>query len=258
MSNIMGCRAKVNLDHFKGTAPEKGERTKAVIEAKDQIDTPCSRRETTLAFGSLGGRTEIAQTPLASGAPIGINARHYETHDHLSDHELWEKLRKSGRRNVSSREFIHRPSTRVDKRILQNINSSCSRYEDNASLRANHASVPGDHTIKLEWKYRNIHDQDSLGNTHLHRAVMEGASPSVIEFLINKGIEVNSVNKAKETPLFLAAARGKADLVAVLLKRGGHPNIRSSTKADQKKRKKKRNFLDRLQYRQERNTCAWN
>ncbi len=281
MSESMGRHAMANQDFAKVTGSETGESTKAIIKAKDQIDTPCSRRETTSAFVSLGGRTEVAQTLLTSGALIGINARHYETHDHLSDHEVWEKLRESGRRNFSSREFADRPSTTIDSEIFKTINRPAFGQQDEASTRpvhehnalqlrqsnlktrnsltppdhagmrrATHADAIRDFAIERErWKNENINTSDFRGNTPLHRAIIESASPPIIEFLINKGMDVNARNKKKETALFIAVTQGNTELVKVLPRRGADPNIETPKKktrlkvasANQKTRKRKRN-----------------
>jgi hypothetical protein len=72
-----------------------------------------------------------------------------------------------------------------------------------------------------------IHICDPRGNTHLHRAVMEGAKPFVIEFLLDRGVDINARNEAGETALIIAAWYGRHELVELLLKRGADPNVKT-------------------------------
>lgn len=234
------------------------------------------------------------------------NAQHYETHDHLSDHEVWEKLRESGRRRISYREFAGRSSTRIDPKILQCTDSSTlsgpnilTIMDKNRSFAQPHRpnlKTENDHpaerrraihfnelpkvTSELScWinKGKNVHVRDQFGNTHLHRAVIKGVTPVVIEFLANRGIDVNARNKARETALFIAASNGNNDLVKVLLKSGARRNLMNSkgvsplkaasenghvsvanellasgSKAGQRERPKKRGSGRRPQYREKR------
>lgn len=105
--------------------------------------------------------------------------------------------------------------------------------------RVNHTNVPG---ITHAGPFANITLQrlraglgrgvinrisDPCGSTHLHRAVMEGAKPFVIEFLLKKGADVNARNEAGETALMLAAWYGNEELVELLLKRGADPTLKT-------------------------------
>jgi ankyrin repeat protein len=68
---------------------------------------------------------------------------------------------------------------------------------------------------------------DPRDNTYMHRAVMERAKPFVIEFLLDRGLDINARNNQGETALLIAAWNGTDDLVQVLLKRGADPNVKS-------------------------------
>ncbi|XP_070400668.1 ankyrin repeat and SOCS box protein 2-like isoform X2 [Nothobranchius furzeri] len=48
---------------------------------------------------------------------------------------------------------------------------------------------------------------------------------SCVEFLLKHGASVNVVNKAKETPLFIACEHGNADIVELLLRYGAQVNL---------------------------------
>ena len=171
---------------------------------------------------------------------IAMNSTCPQTDDQLSDPEYWDELQRSGYRKISSREFAHRPSTRIDPEILRRINRPAFVPENEASTRPGQkrngrarrvidSSVPPHIRVKLgSWIHVNLQERDSLGNTPLHRAVMKGEPPAVIEFLSNKGVDVNARNRARETALFIAASNGRASLVNALLKMGASPNLRNA------------------------------
>src|SRR5208283_1428267 len=62
--------------------------------------------------------------------------------------------------------------------------------------------------------------KDEDGNTLLHRAVSDGARPSVIKVIIDVMGQVDVLNSNGETPLRLAAAVGNAKAAEVLLASG--------------------------------------
>ena len=68
---------------------------------------------------------------------------------------------------------------------------------------------------------------DPRENTYLHRAVMEGAKPFVIEFLLKRGVDINARNAQGETALLIAAWTGREELVEVLLNKGADPNVKT-------------------------------
>ena len=64
--------------------------------------------------------------------------------------------------------------------------------------------------------------------TVLHVAARKNPSPESIEFLIERGIDVNAVTRREITPLHLASIyNANPDVVQVLLENGGDPNARS-------------------------------
>jgi ankyrin repeat protein len=58
-----------------------------------------------------------------------------------------------------------------------------------------------------------------FGNTALHLAA-ENRHTQLVEFLIDKGAEVNATTKEGSTPLHLTALKGQGELAEVLLARG--------------------------------------
>lgn len=65
------------------------------------------------------------------------------------------------------------------------------------------------------------------GVTPLHLSARHGGA-GVSRVLIEKGADVNPVDKARETPLHWAAERGHAEVVRLLLEKGADPSARTS------------------------------
>jgi ankyrin repeat protein len=105
--------------------------------------------------------------------------------------------------------------------------------------RVDYASIPGvgysgpfaDITLKelKAWLGKGviIHIPDPRGNTHLHRAVTEGAKPFVIEFLLKRGVDIDARNDQGETALIIAAWYGREELVELLLTKGADSNVKT-------------------------------
>ena len=84
---------------------------------------------------------------------------------------------------------------------------------------------------------------DDLGNTALHYAAGSGkidvvvvfflsfclnSLASILQFLLKHGQSPNAMNKRRETPLFKAAARGRADVIEMLMKAGANPELKNA------------------------------
>ena len=59
-----------------------------------------------------------------------------------------------------------------------------------------------------------------LGNTLLHDAMANCSSEFVLELMAQDLCDLDGKNKAGETPLFLAAAAGKVDVMRKLIAQG--------------------------------------
>jgi uncharacterized protein len=105
--------------------------------------------------------------------------------------------------------------------------------------RVDHTNIPG---VKFAGPLADITPEgldDLLGkgrilpvcdpreNMYLHRAVMEGAEPFVIEYLLKRGVDINAQNAQGETALLIAAWTGRVELVEILLKKGADPNVKT-------------------------------
>lgn len=66
--------------------------------------------------------------------------------------------------------------------------------------------------------------RDAKGNTALHVALIEESGGAVEALLKHPGTDVNAINQAGETPLMLAAIKGRLDWVQALVKRGALVN----------------------------------
>ncbi len=70
--------------------------------------------------------------------------------------------------------------------------------------------------------------RNRLNETALHFLAVENY-PKGVEFLCNRGAEVNSVDFSKATPLLHAASLGYEEVVWILLNHGANPNIQDHT-----------------------------
>lgn len=62
--------------------------------------------------------------------------------------------------------------------------------------------------------------RDARGRTPLHIALQEESEKALASLLAHPGLDVNAVNTAGETPLMLAALKGRLDWVQALAQRG--------------------------------------
>jgi hypothetical protein len=72
--------------------------------------------------------------------------------------------------------------------------------------------------------HKGINTTDEQGNTALHYAMLAGVPGFAAKWLIENGANVDAFNKARVTPLMLAA-EGRSDLVSLLLQRGADANL---------------------------------
>ena len=67
--------------------------------------------------------------------------------------------------------------------------------------------------------------RNRYGDTPLHLATLKGHA-DIIRLLLQKGGEVNGLNIAMSTPLHLAASKGRAGAVRILMENGADPELR--------------------------------
>ena len=78
-----------------------------------------------------------------------------------------------------------------------------------------------------------INQQDSVGNTHLHDAVLKNKSIEHINMLIKTaGADVNATNHEKKTPLHIAmeSVYTSPELVTLLIRSGANTRLRDGDK----------------------------
>ncbi|MDR3204188.1 MAG: ankyrin repeat domain-containing protein [Deltaproteobacteria bacterium] len=71
--------------------------------------------------------------------------------------------------------------------------------------------------------------QDKKGDTALFWAAKNNPNPDVIQFLLQAGLKVNSVNKLGETPLFYASTNPNPLAVTTLINAGANAKVKDQT-----------------------------
>jgi ankyrin repeat protein len=72
---------------------------------------------------------------------------------------------------------------------------------------------------------RNQHPVLGPGNRPLHAAVYN-VHPALVDYLLDRGADVNATDNAGWAPLHIAVANGRVELAKRLLQRGADPNAR--------------------------------
>ena len=70
--------------------------------------------------------------------------------------------------------------------------------------------------------------KDAVGDTWIHYAIHGGCSKEVLQFIIDKGADVNATSEVSGTPLMLASHNGNVDAMNVLLRAGADRTIKDA------------------------------
>lgn len=100
------------------------------------------------------------------------------------------------------------------------INFNEFPYVDNLQQNLLHQAVSANDAKILEIflnKNLNINQQNFVGNTPLHIAVMEKSSISIVQLLVDKGADVTLLNIANQTPINIASLQGKEEILNILI-----------------------------------------
>jgi ankyrin repeat protein len=102
-----------------------------------------------------------------------------------------------------------------------------NRYGESALLVA-HAFGEEAIVRHLAMRGANVRAESAAaGDTALHRAV-EFSDDATVELLLDCGADVDCLNRKRETPLVLAARRGRLGVVRMLLERGADAGVLAS------------------------------
>lgn len=104
------------------------------------------------------------------------------------------------------------PRRRRDQNGRTPLARACAAQEF-ASAKYHYAETPSDLNVP-----------DNAGNTPLQIASLEG-SAEIVDFLINRGCEIETKNIDKDTPLIDAVENGHLDVVRRLLDAGANPRV---------------------------------
>ncbi len=98
---------------------------------------------------------------------------------------------------------------------------------DSAPLPELHVAARSDHAstvMKLLLAGADPNARDGQRNTALHVAIREESGKAMETLLQSPATDVNAINQAGETPLMLAAIKGRLDWVRTLVQRGALVN----------------------------------
>ena len=103
-------------------------------------------------------------------------------------------------------------------------------HGSNVTTELNNAVMADDQprvAYLVEKKHASVAAQDLQGETPLHHAIIM-ASPSMVEYLIARGADVNERDRDGWTPIMTAAYLDSAEDVKILASHGADPNARSA------------------------------
>lgn len=114
--------------------------------------------------------------------------------------------------------------------LNRRINSRTANLQGSTALQSAVGTASDEATVPLLIKSRFDMDVQNTvtGNTALHLAV-ELKRPRILLFLIEKGANLNILNRQGLTPLQLACKIDNCEAVSLLLERGAKPETRSSS-----------------------------
>lgn len=107
--------------------------------------------------------------------------------------------------------------------LLRGNGSGSVRYRDQCGLTALHAAAFKGHKdvvmMLSELTGLDLECEDEEGHVPLHMAV-ESGDVGTVQVLVEKGVNLNAVNKRGATPLYMAKIWGYDDICALLVSRG--------------------------------------
>jgi len=117
------------------------------------------------------------------------------------------------------------------KALLLRKGGGSVKYHDQYGLTALHAAAFKGHkdvmTVLIELAGLDLECEDEEGHVPLHMAV-ESGDVGTVQVLVEKGVNLNVVNKRGATPLYMAKIWGHHDICELLLNRGAFYSLTST------------------------------
>jgi ankyrin repeat protein len=197
-------------------AAEKGdvEEARALLEQGVDINARNEYRQTPLHLAVINKQREVFELLLEKGAEVNTRNLDGNTPLHAAvtrDHALSEALIDAGANVRTPDEFGFKP---LHLALLAN------KFETADLLLERGASIEHDFTwttwSNTEYNESSLHQFTDNNNL------------KAIEFLVDKGVDVNTRNKHGYTPLHWAAWKGNIETANVLLAKGADINIQAN------------------------------
>jgi ankyrin repeat protein len=122
-------------------------------------------------------------------------------------------------RDLSGTTPLHLAAARADARAIQIlVQNGADPFAENKAGEspATVALRSGSDAWKAFFTPQNVNNQNNNGRTALHLAILSGAPPSAIQFLLSLGADPSLRDKDGKTALDLARSLGKTDLAQAL------------------------------------------
>lgn len=116
--------------------------------------------------------------------------------------------------------------------LLRRSVSGSVKYRDECGLTAVHAAAFKGHKdvvmVLSELTGLDLECEDEEGHVPLHMAV-ESGDVGTVKVLVEKGVNINAVNKRGATPLYMARVWGYDDICDLLVSRGALYSLTSNS-----------------------------
>ena len=213
--------------------------TNFIKENLNQISVLDERGKSLLHYAVLGSATDVVEYLLSCGLSPNIKDASFESPLFDCSRKAKIKLAKilinnkanvnieNGRKETPLHLACHKGDLDLIKLLMENGAVSSKTTDGRLPI---HYAILGGNSDCLEYLINTTKDswlqRDFQGNTLLHYATRTTNS-ILVEYLLSKGMNVNSLNDQFETPLFNAVRYGNKEIIKILLSNDAYISIKN-------------------------------